>query len=198
MSARVLNKNSLALCRARAKISSGCEADSFRVIAGPWRCWLLLITWNAALLGVGCSKCLGTLKGQNIVAEPKSALKILYSLPKRCAVSPRMKSSAGWALHNLGHHADHRLWKPGEVMPSRVCSAQSIQSKLRQKGCYDSNPEIFNQLIMIFISWLVIENMYIFIYIFLYILKWYFGYMELNEIYYLFHLFLFTFFKCDY
>lgn len=74
MSVRVLGKEThWYLCRLHAKISGGCEADSFRVIAGLWRCWLLLISHDAGLQGnsVRCWKCLVTLKGQNFVAKPK-------------------------------------------------------------------------------------------------------------------------------
>lgn len=74
MSVRVLGKEThWYLCRLHAKISSACEADSLRVIAGPWRCWLLLISHEAGLQGntVRCTKCLVTLKRQNIVAKPK-------------------------------------------------------------------------------------------------------------------------------
>lgn len=74
ISVRVLGKEThWYLWRLHAKISSGCEADSFRVIAGPWRCWLLLTSHDAGLQGnsVRCLKCLVTLKRQNTVAQPK-------------------------------------------------------------------------------------------------------------------------------
>lgn len=82
MSVRILGKEThWYFCGLHAKISSGCEADSFRVIAGPWRCWLLLISHEDGLQGntVRCTKCLVTLKTQNIVAKPKY---LLFFSPK--------------------------------------------------------------------------------------------------------------------
>lgn len=110
-----------------------------------------------------------------------SALTILYSLRKWCADSPRMRGCAGWALHNFrGIMQIIGYGSLGKWCPLESAVLNLHDQNWGKKSCPDSNPEIFNQLT----HDLCIDYTY-----------WYFEYVELNEIYYLFHLSLFTLFN---